>query len=133
MTSEFKKGENYNVILAEDNVDHQRLIKELLRKSNINLDIVYNGQELLAKLKQGWKYDLILMDIQMPVMDGYAATEAIRKDPRYKDLLIIGLTAFAMGGDEHIAMMKGMNDYITKPINKDDLFTTIGRYLKLKK
>lgn len=133
MTLKFKKGKNYNVILAEDNVDHQKLTKEFLKKSNINLDIVFNGQELLAKLKQGWKYDLVLMDIQMPVMDGYAATEAIRKNPKYKDLPIIGLTAFAFEGDAQVAMSKGMNDYITKPINKEIFFETLSRYLVLKR
>jgi len=133
MTLEFKKGENYNVILVEDNVDHQRLIKELFKKSNINLDIVFNGQELLVKLKQGWKYDLVLMDIQMPMMNGYEATKAIRKDPRNKDLIIIGVTAFALDGDRQVAMSKGMNDYITKPIDKETLFEVLSRHLVLKK
>lgn len=128
-----KTDRNYNIILAEDNLDHQRLIKEMLKKYNVNLDIVNNGQELLAKLAQGWKYDLVLMDIQMPVMDGYTATEAIRKDPKNKDLIIIGLTAYAMDGDEHIALVKGMTDYITKPISSILFFETLGRYLVLKK
>lgn len=124
---------NYNVILAEDNKDHQKLIRELLKKYSINLDIVYNGKELLEMLALGKKYDLVLMDIQMPVMDGYAATTAIRKNPKYNDLLIIGLTAFAMDGDVQVAISKGMNDYITKPIDKEILFETLSRYLKLKR
>ena len=133
MASDTQKGKNYNVILAEDNLDHQKLIKALIAKTNINLDIVNNGRELLEMLALGNKYDLVLMDIQMPVMDGYTVTEKIRKNPKYKDLLIIGLTAFAMEGDANIAISKGMNDYITKPIDKEDILNTIGRYLKIKR
>ncbi len=126
------KKNNYNVILAEDNPDHQKLVKVLLAKTNINLDIVNNGKELLEMLGLK-KYDLVLMDIQMPIMDGYTATQKIRQNPKYQDILIIGLTAYAMDGDATIAIKKGMNDYITKPINREDLLNTIGRYLKIKK
>jgi CheY-like chemotaxis protein len=133
MAAKIQKAKKYNVILAEDNELHQRLIKAFLEKFNVNLEIVNNGKELLEKLEKERKYDLVLMDIQMPVMDGYSATEAIRKNPKYKDLLIIGLTAFAMDGDMQVAISKGMNDYITKPIDEEILFNTLSRYLKLKR
>ena len=126
-----KKEGNYNVILAEDNPLHQRLVQEFLKKFDINLSVVSNGKDLLDRLAEGRLYDLVLLDIQMPVMDGYAVTEAIRKKPKYKDLIIVGLTAFAMEGDEHYALIKGMNDYITKPFSKDTLIKTLSRYLIL--
>jgi CheY-like chemotaxis protein len=132
MTVWTKKGGNYNVILAEDNAFHQRLVQEILKKFDINLSIVNNGKELLERLAENRIYDLVLLDIQMPVMDGYAAVDAIRKNPKYKDIIIVGLTAFAMEGDERYALIKGMNDYITKPFSKETLITTLRRYLILK-
>jgi CheY-like chemotaxis protein len=71
------------------------------------------------------RYDAILMDIQMPVMDGYAATGEIRKDERFKDLPIIAMTAHAMAGDEDKSLQAGMNGHVTKPIDPDQLFTTL--------
>ncbi len=133
MTAGTKKEGNYNVILAEDNALHQRLVREFLKKFDINLSIVNNGKELLERLAENRIYDLVLLDIQMPIMDGYAVTEAIRKNPKYKDLIIVGLTAFAMEGDERYAMIKGMNDYITKPFSQDTLVKTLSRYLVLRK
>ncbi|MEO0075202.1 MAG: response regulator [candidate division WOR-3 bacterium] len=122
----------YNIILAEDNPEHQKLIKKMLEKYNLNIDIANNGKELLSMLEHGPHYDLILMDIQMPIMDGYRATEEIRKKPRFSEIPIIGITAFAMEGDEQIAIAKGMNDYITKPIDKQILYKTLSKYLLLK-
>jgi two-component system, sensor histidine kinase and response regulator len=133
MTAGTKKEGNYNVILAEDNALHQRLVREFLKKFDINLSIVNNGKELLERLAENRIYDLVLLDIQMPIMDGYTVTEAIRKNPKYKDLIIVGLTAFAMEGDERYAMIKGMNDYITKPFSQDTLVKTLSRYLVLRK
>ncbi|MEO0082857.1 MAG: response regulator [candidate division WOR-3 bacterium] len=121
----------YNIILAEDNPEHQRLIKEIFKKLNVHLDIVNNGKELLEILRLK-NYDLVLMDIQMPLIDGYTATEKIRQDPKYRDLIIIGLTAFGLPGDAQVALKKGMNDYITKPIDKEEILTTIRRYLYIK-
>jgi CheY-like chemotaxis protein len=126
------KSQNYNVVIAEDNIEHQKLIKKLIEKYNVNIDIVNNGQELIDKLAYGRTYDLVIMDIQMPIMDGYTATEIIRKNPAYSNLIIIGLTAFAMQGDEQIAFSKGMNDYITKPVTKQTLYRALSRHLVLK-
>lgn len=132
MNTSMKKVDCYNVVLAEDNTEHQKLISKMLKKYNINLEVVDNGKELLYNLDHGRKYDLVLMDIQMPIMDGYAATDAIRKNPKYSDLVIIGLTAFAMEGDEQVALRRGMNDYITKPIDRQILHHALSRYLVLK-
>lgn len=132
MNTSTRKMSCYNVVLAEDNIEHQKLIKKMVEQYNINLEIVNNGRELLYNLEHGRKYDLVLMDIQMPVMDGYSATDAIRKNPNYSDLVIIGLTAFAMEGDEQVALSRGMNDYITKPIDRQILRKTLSRFLVLK-
>ncbi|MEO0072673.1 MAG: response regulator [candidate division WOR-3 bacterium] len=125
-----KKPKKYYVILAEDNPDHQKLVKAILSKYDVNLDIANNGKELLAMLPLK-PYDVVLMDIQMPDMDGYTATEKIRSDPRYKHLVIIGLSAYAMDGDAHIAIVKGMDDYVTKPIDREVLIKTLRRYIKI--
>ena len=73
-------------------------------------------------------YDAVLMDVQMPVMDGYTATR-IRGDPRFQDLPIIAMTAHAMTGDQEKSMAAGMNDHVTKPIDPDELYRTLGQYL----
>lgn len=128
----FRKSFQYNIILAEDNPDHQRMIKEIFKKYNVNIDIANNGKELLEMLPLK-PYDLVLMDIQMPIVDGYTATEKIRGKQQYKDLIIIGLTAFSLPGDAQVAISKGMNDYVTKPIDKNELIMTVRRYLNIKK
>lgn len=118
------------ILLAEDNKDHQKLIRMYLENTDIDLHIANDGRELLKKLKKDVKYDLILLDIQLPKMDGYTALEKIRKDKKNKNLIIIGLSAFAMTGDIEKAIAKGMNDYLTKPINKVTLLNTINKYLR---
>jgi CheY-like chemotaxis protein len=75
-------------------------------------------------------YDAVLMDIQMPVMDGYEATRKIRSNPLYKDLPIIAMTANAMKGDEEKCISSGMNDYTTKPIDSAQLMSTLSRWVR---
>ncbi len=120
----------FTILLAEDNKDHQKLVGMYLENTGIDLQIANEGQELLRKLKKGTRYDLVLLDIQLPKMDGYTAVEIIRKDKKNKDLIIIGLSAFAMSGDKDKAIAKGMNDYLAKPIDKVTLIDTINKYLR---
>ena len=75
------------------------------------------------------EFDAVLMDIQMPQMDGYEATRVIRSDGRFKDLPIIAMTAHAMRGDRERCLKEGMNDHIAKPINSDDLLRTVAKWL----
>jgi len=84
---------------------------------------------LLAQGKEN-EYDAVLMDVQMPVMDGYTATREIRKDERFKELPIIAMTAHAMAGDEDKSLESGMNGHVTKPIDPDQLFTTLQKWIK---
>ncbi len=117
------------VLLVEDNEINQQVAMEILQGAGLNVTVVSDGQEGVdaAMLTQ---YDAILMDIQMPVMDGYTAAREIRKDKRFTDLPIIAMTAHAMAGDEEKSKNAGMNDHVTKPIDPDNLFATLKRWIK---
>ena len=118
------------ILLAEDNLINQKVARKIIEKKNYALDIVNNGKEAYkAALRQ--HYDLILMDVQMPVMDGIEATQKIRaklKDHRY--IPIIAMTAHAMKGDREKCLAAGMDDYISKPIKPDDLYAMIEKWTK---
>ncbi len=93
------------------------------------MEIARNGREAIAKLQQDSAIDLVLMDIMMPEMDGFAATEEIRKDPRLAKLPIIAVTAKAMKDDQDRCLRAGANDYLAKPIDLDRLFSLIRVWL----
>jgi len=111
---------SYQVLIAEDNPINQKLIKRLVEKIGYSYHLVDNGQKVLSALDDQ-TYHLILMDIQMPEMDGLEATRQIRTKAKYKDLPIIAVTANAMEGDREICLNAGMNDYLSKPIKLNDL------------
>ncbi len=118
------------LLLVEDNELNQELAIELLRTNGIQVQLAGNGQEALDIL-QTETFDGVLMDIQMPVMDGYTATKAIRNQERFQHLPIIAMTANVMATD--IAQVKavGMNDHIGKPFDVHELFTTISRWISV--
>ena len=116
------------VLLVEDNEMNQELALELLSSNGINATVANHGQEALQWLSQR-QFDGILMDCQMPVMDGYAATAAIRAMPEYKTLPIIAMTANAMAGDREKALQAGMNDHIAKPIDVAAMFNTMAKWI----
>lgn len=118
------------VLLAEDNKVNQMLIAKSFEKKKIKVDIAGNGKEALYMMDQK-SYDLILMDIQMPVMDGYEATRAIReKEADTKNHIpIIALTANATEADRDICIRTGMDDYLTKPIKSKKLYECIYKYV----
>ncbi|MGM0501953.1 MAG: response regulator, partial [Bacillota bacterium] len=120
------------VLVAEDNKINQEIAVEILKKANIEVVIAENGQEALKQLKDN-DFDLVLMDIQMPQMDGYEATVKIRQELELDDLPIIAMTADAMKGDKDKALSLGLDDYITKPIDLNSFFATIQKWLSLKK
>ncbi|MBB64700.1 MAG: hypothetical protein CMO81_06505 [Waddliaceae bacterium] len=119
------------VLLAEDNQLNQELAKELLESVGIIVTIVDNGASAVSAL-ESMKFDLILMDIQMPVLDGYMATNKIRENVIYKDLPIIAMTANAMSTDVEKALKEGMNGHIAKPIDIMNLYETLTRFISPK-
>jgi PAS domain S-box-containing protein len=117
------------VLVVEDNPTNQQVAQAVLEGAGILVDIAENGKDALAALQQG-QYDAILMDIQMPQMDGYEATRRIRQDARFATLPIIAMTAHAMKGDDEKCLTAGMDDYIAKPIQQDRLFRTLWKAVK---
>ena len=120
-----------HILLVEDNLLNLELAQELLSTNGLIVDTAKNGQEAIDKLKEN-TYDGILMDCQMPVMDGYTATKIIRQDPKYRDLPIISMTANALTGDQEKVMECGMNDHISKPIQVNVMFETLKKWIKPK-
>jgi PAS domain S-box-containing protein len=118
------------ILLAEDNDLNQELARELLESAGIVLTIVHDGQQALDLLATDVEFDGVLMDCQMPVMDGYTATRRLRELPRFADLPIIAMTANAMAGDREQALAAGMNDHISKPLNVTAMFATMARWIK---
>ncbi|MGD8948046.1 MAG: response regulator [Desulfobacterales bacterium] len=118
-----------NVLLVEDNEINQQVAKEILEGAGLIVTLAADGQEGVNAVKEN-NYDVVLMDVQMPVMDGYTATREIRKDKHFKDLPIIAMTAHAMAGDEDKSLEAGMNGHVTKPIDPDQLFSTLQKWIK---
>ena len=117
------------VLLVEDHVLNQELAMEVLRNAGMEVTLAVNGQEAVD-LAERQEFDGILMDIQMPVMDGYTATREIRKKPGLDDLPIIAITANAMAGDRDKALAAGMNDHIPKPLDVDQALATLAKWIK---
>ena len=117
------------ILLAEDNEINRMLAIELLTMKGYQVEAVSNGRMAVEKVREG-NYDLVLMDIQMPEMDGLAATMEIRKDSRFFDLPILAMTAHAMAGDREVSLKVGMNDHVTKPVVPDVLYATIEKWLR---
>ena len=116
------------LLLVEDNEVNQEVAQHILNDAGIRVDIASNGAIALAKIEEN-TYDGVLMDCQMPVMDGYQATRKLRQDPRYSDLPVIAMTANAMVGDKEKCLDAGMNDFIAKPIDVAQLFGTLARWI----
>ena len=116
------------LLLVEDNEVNQEVAQHILNDAGIRVDIAGNGAIALAKIEEN-AYDGVLMDCQMPVMDGYQATRKLRQDPRYSSLPVIAMTANAMVGDKEKCLDAGMNDFIAKPIDVAQLFGTLARWI----
>ena len=114
------------ILIAEDNSMNQRLIRHLLGSRGYNFDLVFNGVQAIESLKKR-SYDMVLMDIQMPEMDGYSATREIREELKL-NIPVIAMTAHAMSGEKEKCIKSGMNDYISKPIDEEILFDIIHKY-----
>ena len=116
------------ILLVEDNPTNQQVASELLRMVGLRVSVADDGVEALEKLRAR-SFDLVLMDIQMPRMDGFQATAQIRDDPRWTELPIIAMTAHALTGDRQRCFDAGMNDHVGKPVEPDQLYRALSRWL----
>lgn len=124
--------EKVNILVAEDNPINQKLIKALIEKKGWQVSAVGNGKEAVKVLEKN-RFDIVLMDIQMPVMDGIEATKAIRRMEKKENLkpnIIIAMTAYAMQEDKDNCLKAGMDDYISKPINAKDFYSKIEHMME---
>jgi signal transduction histidine kinase/CheY-like chemotaxis protein len=118
------------VLLVEDNPINQEVAKEFLKNVAIVPDIANHGAEALAILETtALAYDVVLMDMQMPVMDGYEATRLIRQRPEYQNLPVIAMTAHAMTGDREFCLKHGMSDYLSKPIDEGRFYALLKKWI----
>jgi len=115
------------LLLVEDNLVNQRIALSMLKRCGYTADVAADGVEGVNRVK-AHDYDVVLMDWHMPEMNGLEATEMIRRElPPERQPWIIGLTANAMQGDREICMQAGMDDYLTKPLRKEDLIAVFTR------
>jgi len=115
--------------LVEDNAINQQVATELLEQGGFVVTVAGNGKEGVQAVETS-EFDLVLMDIQMPEMDGHEATQAIRKEPGFDALPIVALTAHAMAGEREKCLNSGMNDYLSKPIKSDHLYAVLTKWIK---
>ncbi|UWX04400.1 response regulator [Pseudoxanthomonas sp. NC8] len=118
------------VLLVEDNDLNQELAMELLANAGIEAVVAGNGREALDILAGDTRFDGVLMDCQMPVMDGYEATRAIRATPALAGMPVIAMTANALVGDREKVIAAGMQDHIAKPLNVGEMFATLARWIR---
>ncbi len=123
------KKQTVRILVAEDNMINLKVAIHLLKKFGYKPDTAANGKEAVKAVEKT-PYDLILMDVQMPEMDGYEATQKIRAMNNRKDIPILAMTANAMKGDREKCLKAGMNDYITKPVKPENLLETITAWIK---
>ena len=130
LLTEVKAVSKAKVLLAEDNIVNQKVAVRMLEKLGCRVDAVSNGQEVLDALEH-IAYDLVLMDCQMPELDGYSATAAIRdmESMTGRHLPIIAMTANAMAGDRDLCLQAGMDDYISKPVKPDQLLEVVNKWI----
>ena len=122
----------WKILLAEDNIINQKLAITLIKKTGLSVDVANDGLSALQELEKGY-FDLVLMDVQMPNMDGYTATNKIRNELKLLDLPIVAMTANAMKGDREKCLAAGMDDYISKPITPEDLYRVLDKWLNAQK
>jgi signal transduction histidine kinase/CheY-like chemotaxis protein len=122
------KNNSCKILVAEDNAMNQQLIQHLLKTWGFEFDLVYNGLQAVEALKKQ-NYDIVLMDIQMPEMDGHTATKIIRNELK-STVPVIAMTAHAMAGEREKCINSGMNDYISKPLHEETLYEFILKYSK---
>ena len=116
------------ILVVEDQMDNRQILRDLLGNAGYQLVEAANGEEALAAVAKQ-RPDLILMDIQLPVMDGYEATRRIRANPDFKSIPIIAVTSYALAGDEAKALAAGCSAYVTKPYSPRHLLAKVREFL----
>ena len=127
------RWENVTVLVAEDNPINQQITRELLEQSGIEVVLAQNGREALNLLRVTPAVDAVLMDIQMPEMDGFQATRLIRQDAHYTELPILAMTAHATSEDRELSLGQGMNAFLSKPVEPAQLYDELNKWLPEKK
>jgi CheY-like chemotaxis protein/HPt (histidine-containing phosphotransfer) domain-containing protein len=117
-----------DILLVEDTELNQEVLRDLLEQSGLRVRLASNGEEALREVAAA-RPDCVLMDCQMPVMDGYEASRHLRQDPQLQDLPIVALTANAMASDRERCLNAGMNDYVTKPVKRNELLAALARWV----
>jgi two-component system, cell cycle response regulator DivK len=116
------------ILVVEDQEDNRQILRDLLASAGFRMVEAHDGREALT-LARSERPDLILMDIQLPILDGYEATRSIKRDPELKDIPIIAVTSYALSGDEERAREAGCDAYVAKPYSTRLLLAKIGQFL----
>jgi two-component system cell cycle response regulator DivK len=116
------------ILVVEDQEDNRQILRDLLRSADYEMIEAENGDEALTSVAKR-RPDLILMDIQLPILDGYEATRRIKADPALRSIPIIAVTSYALSGDEAKARAAGCDDYVTKPYSPRQLLAKLREYL----
>ena len=117
------------ILMAEDNIFNQQIIAELLEAAGAEVTVADNGAEALALLRDGGPFDLVLMDVQLPGMDGLETARRIRSNPAHANLTIVALTAGDRDEGRTACLSAGMNDFASKPVDPDQLYATLAQWL----
>jgi len=126
----FEEIRGAKILVVEDNLINQDVIKAILEDEGFHVHLEDNGQKTIETLESGGEFDVVLMDLQMPVLDGYETSIELRKKEKYRDLPIIALSADAMSGTKKKVEEAGMNGYVTKPIDKMFLYETLVKFIE---
>jgi two-component system cell cycle response regulator DivK len=116
------------ILVVEDQPDNRKILRDVFARTDYEIIETENGEEALAAIAKA-RPDLILMDIQLPIMDGYTATRRIKADPALKSIPIIAVTSYALSGEEKKAREAGCDDYIPKPYSPRELLAKVRQYL----
>jgi two-component system cell cycle response regulator DivK len=120
---------NKTILVVEDQEDNRQILRDLLASSGFLMIEAHDGQQALA-MARSQRPDLILMDIQLPVVDGYEATRSIKRDPELKHIPVIAVTSYALSGDEERAREAGCDAYVAKPYSTRHLLAKIGQFFE---
>jgi two-component system, cell cycle response regulator DivK len=120
---------NKTILVVEDQEDNRQILRDLLGSAGFRMIEAHDGEQALI-VARSERPNLILMDIQLPVLDGYEATRSIKRDPELKHIPVIAVTSYALSGDEQRAREAGCDGYVAKPYSTRHLLTKIGQFLE---